>query len=219
VAASGEIKQAAKDRAYDFVKKQVLRGTYAGGDLISEGEVSSALKVSRTPVREAFLRLESEGLLKLYPQRGALVVPVSSGEVHAVLEARLVLEQFAAEKVIRGTPGAREALGRELEAHLARQSELVGTRDFGAFLEEDRLFHSHMITAADNVLFTRFYASLRDRQVRMVAESVIGDPERRETILHEHAQIADAVRTGDLERARAAVSSHIASTRASLGVA
>lgn len=69
--------QAAKDRAYDFVKDQVLRGAYAGGDLISEGDVSKELQMSRTPVREAFLRLEIEGLLRLYPQRGALVVPVS----------------------------------------------------------------------------------------------------------------------------------------------
>lgn len=219
MAANGDIKQAAKDRAYDFVKTQILRGTYAGGDLISEGEVSTALGVSRTPVREAFLRLAGEGLLKLYPQRGALVVPVSPGEVHAVLEARQVLEQFAAEKVILGAAGPREALSRDLEAHLDRQSELVGAKDFGAFLEQDRLFHSHMVAAADNVLFTQLYASLRDRQVRMVAESVLGDPERRESILHEHAQIADALRRGDLESARAAVSSHIASTRRALGVA
>ncbi|MGW3628406.1 GntR family transcriptional regulator, partial [Streptomyces sp. NPDC000880] len=72
------MKQAAKDKAYDWVKNRVLHGGYEGGDLISEGDVSKELQMSRTPVREAFLRLEVEGLLRLYPQRGALVVPVSS---------------------------------------------------------------------------------------------------------------------------------------------
>ena len=63
--------------------------------------------MSRTPVREAFLRLEAEGLLRLYPKRGALVVPVSPEEVRNVMEARLVLEWFAVENVIRRGPSAR----------------------------------------------------------------------------------------------------------------
>ena len=91
---------AAKDRALDYVKDRILTGAFPGGELISEGEVADALGMSRTPVREAFLRLEAEGLLRLYPQRGALVVPVSPQEVRAVMEARLVLDQFAAGKVI-----------------------------------------------------------------------------------------------------------------------
>src|ERR1700730_2153732 len=99
----------AKDRAHDYVKRQVLTGAFPGGDLISEGEVATALGMSRTPVREAFLRLEAEGLLRLYPQRGALVVQVSSDEARAVIEARLLLEQFAATKVVARGPEARAA--------------------------------------------------------------------------------------------------------------
>ena len=73
--ATGGGRPAAKDRALDYVKSQVLTGAFPGGELISEGEVANALGMSRTPVREAFLQLESQGLLKLYPKRGALVVP------------------------------------------------------------------------------------------------------------------------------------------------
>ena len=82
-------------------------GSVPARELISEGEVATALGMSRTPVREAFLRLEAEGLLRLYPQRGALVVPVSPAEAHAVIEARLLLEQFAATKVVGRGPAAR----------------------------------------------------------------------------------------------------------------
>ncbi|MET8808701.1 GntR family transcriptional regulator [Streptomyces sp. NPDC004546] len=216
---AGSLKQAAKDRAYDFVKRQVLRGAYEGGDLISEGDVSRELQMSRTPVREAFLRLETEGLLRLYPQRGALVVPVSPGEIRAVLEAREVLEQFAVRKLIDGPASTREALDKELAEHLGRQRELLGVADVEGFLEQDRLFHSSMLTAAGNQLFSQFYTSLRDRQVRMVADSVVADPERSEAILVEHAKIADAVRAGDAKRAQAAVRAHLASTRAALGLA
>jgi DNA-binding GntR family transcriptional regulator len=211
-------RSAAKDRAYDFVKQAVLHGGYTGGELISEGEVAEKLEMSRTPVREAFLRLETEGLLRLYPQRGALVVPVSPEEVRAVLEARLVVEQFAVEKVIEGTSTARGAVGKVLEAHLARQRARSERGRFDAFLEEDRLFHTDLVKAAGNDLFTGLYTSLRDRQVRMIAESGLREPDRISTILAEHAEIAAAVSAGDVDRARAAVRVHIAGTRSALGL-
>ena len=102
----------ATNRAYAFTKGRVLDSTFAGGNFITEGEVADALGMSRTPVREAFLRLEGEGLLRLYPKRGALVVPVSVGEVEAVMETRMLVERFALDKVlangpVRG-PGARD---------------------------------------------------------------------------------------------------------------
>src|SRR5918999_2571009 len=96
----------ANDRAYAFTKSRVLDSTFAGGELITEGEVADALGMSRTPVREAFLRLEGEGLLRLYPKRGALVVPVSVGEVEAVMETRMLVERYALDKVLSGTPRA-----------------------------------------------------------------------------------------------------------------
>ena len=82
----------ATEQAYRHVKSRVLDGSLPGGSMTSEGEIAEQLGVSRTPVREAFLRLEAEGLLRLYPKRGALVVPVAPGEADDVLAARLLVE-------------------------------------------------------------------------------------------------------------------------------
>src|ERR1700735_490865 len=131
---------AAKDRALDYVKNQILTGAFPGGELISEGEVAAALGMSRTPVREAFLRLEAEGLLRLYPQRGALVVPVSSEEAHAVIEARRVLEQFAVGKVIGRGPAAHAAVFERLSGELQRQRDAAANADWEAFSDADRAF-------------------------------------------------------------------------------
>ncbi|MFC7656818.1 GntR family transcriptional regulator [Pseudonocardia benzenivorans] len=111
----------AKLRALEYVKDRILTGDFRGGELISEGEVAAALGMSRTPVREAFLRLEAEGLLRLYPQRGALVVPVSPEEVRAVMEARLVIEHFAARAVCRRDATARAEVVTALGVQLDRQ--------------------------------------------------------------------------------------------------
>jgi DNA-binding GntR family transcriptional regulator len=217
--AAGNGRGAAKDRALDYVKTQVLTGAFPGGELISEGEVATALGMSRTPVREAFLRLEAEGLLRLYPQRGALVVPVSPEEVRAVMEARLVLEQFAAAKVVRRGPAARAAAFDRLSTELERQRRAGGTPDLHDFLDSDRAFHSAIVEDAENSILTGFYASLRDRQMRMLGESAIRDPQRITTILDEHRGIAEAVRDGDAERALESVTTHLTGTMRALGLA
>ncbi|CPR13471.1 GntR family transcriptional regulator [Mycobacterium bohemicum DSM 44277] len=209
----------AKDRALEFVKTQVLTGAFPGGELISEGDVATALGMSRTPVREAFLRLEAEGLLRLYPQRGALVVPVSPDEVREVIEARWVLEQFAAAKVVERGPAACAAVFERLAGELARQRDAVEAADWVRFLEADRAFHAVTLEESGNAILRGFYSSLRDRQMRMIGESALRDPGRTAGIMDEHRGIAEALRDGDLARAREAVRAHLASTVRAMGVA
>lgn len=215
--ANGGGRVAAKDRAHDYVKRQVLTGGFPGGELISEGEVAAALGMSRTPVREAFLRLEAEGLLRLYPQRGALVVPVSSDEARAVIEARLVLEQFAAGKVIRRGPAACAAVSERLSAELERQRDAAAKSDWEEFTEADRAFHDVTLQESGNAIVAGFYSSLRDRQMRMTRELMLHE-ERITTIVDEHRVIAEAVRDGDLQRTEEALRTHLASTMRTLGL-
>jgi DNA-binding GntR family transcriptional regulator len=217
--ATGGGRPAAKDRALEYVKNQVLTGAFPGGELISEGEVATALGMSRTPVREAFLRLEAEGLLRLYPQRGALVVPVSSEEARAVIEARLLLEQFAATKVVERGPAVCAAVFERLAAELQRQRDAAAAENWREFLDADRAFHDVTLKESGNAILSDFYSSLRDRQMRMIGESLIHDQQRMATIFDEHRTIAEALRDGDLQRTLEAVQAHLASTLRALGLA
>jgi DNA-binding GntR family transcriptional regulator len=216
---TGGSRATAKDRALDYVKTQVLTGAFPGGELISEGEVATSLGMSRTPVREAFLRLEAEGLLRLYPQRGALVVPVSSDEARAVIEARLLLEQFAATKVVARGPAACTAVFERMAAELQRQRDAAAASNWRDFVDADRAYHDVTLQESGNVILCGFYSSLRDRQMRMTGESLIHDRQRMATILDEHRGIAEALRDGDLQRTLEAVQSHLAGTLRSLGLA
>ena len=151
--------RSASERAYTHVKEQVLDGGLPGGELITEGEIAEALGMSRTPVRAAFTQLESEGLLRLYPKRGALVVPVSAAELEAVIETRWVIERYAVERAITA-PGA---VAKELCAAADRQEGLEGLK----FVEADRAFHRALVAATGNAILLGLYDSLRDRQRRM----------------------------------------------------
>src|SRR2546429_7245400 len=94
-------------RVYQRLKGAILERIHADGALLSETEIAAAVGVSRTPVREALLRLESEGLVALYPKRGVLVLPVSAQEIDDVIDARRLVEVHAAGRawVRRGAPG------------------------------------------------------------------------------------------------------------------
>ena len=137
---------AAKDRAYAYVKERILDGAYPGGELLSEGEVAEALAVSRTPVREAFLLLEAEGLMRLYPKRGALVVPVSPGVVRDLIDTRLLVERDAARRVARDAAN-RDRVATTLQELVDRQQEALGRGDVPAFVQADRDFHHAIVTA------------------------------------------------------------------------
>lgn len=206
---------AAKDRVYEFVKERILGGAYPGGELLSEGEVADALEVSRTPVREAFLLLEAEGLMRLYPKRGALVVPVSPDEVRDVIETRLMVETHAAGRVAAMGAGGGE-IRAELHELCDRQEALIDTGDLTGFIEADRAFHHAMVAAAGNTILIRLHDSLRDRQRRMVTATVRRDPEVTRRYLAEHRGVLAAIDAGDADAARDLLAAHLEATRRSL---
>lgn len=206
---------AAKDRVYAFVKERILDGAYPGGELLSEGEVAEALEVSRTPVREAFLLLEAEGLMRLYPKRGALVVPVSPGEVRDLMDTRLLVERDAARRVARDE-GRRGRVATELQDLLDRQQAALDGGDVAAFVGTDRDFHHAIVAAAGNAILTRLSDSLRDRQRRMVATTVARDPALMRRFLDEHRAICDAIGAGDARAAGRLVEAHLEGARAGL---
>jgi DNA-binding GntR family transcriptional regulator len=198
----------ATDTAYAYAKRGILDGRFAGGALISEGEIAGQLGLSRTPVREAFLRLEAEGLLRLYPKRGALVVPVSLAEVANVMETRVLLESWALERAAGGGPELHAALTQAVAA----QEALVDAPDPAAFVEADREFHRLFVAAAGNPIVLQLYDSLRDRQARMGIAAIARSDGRLRQIVDEHGAITRAVVAGDGAGATAILRTHLAET-------
>lgn len=205
---------AAADRAYHHLKARILSREYAGGSLLTEGEVADAVGVSRTPVREAMLRLSTEGLLRLYPKRGALVVSVSADEVRDILEARELLETHAIELVLEV---ADDALIKELAGLLEDMRRSADGRDVQGFIQADRDFHRAMVAAGGNAILTKLYDSLRDRQLLMGAVLMRGAPQRISAAVDEHALILAAVQSGDRVALRQAVMGHLATMSANVG--
>nr|WSY53256.1 GntR family transcriptional regulator [Streptomyces sp. NBC_00886] len=195
----------AADRVYTHVKQGVLDRRYEGGTLLTEGELAEAVGVSRTPVREALLRLEVEGLIRLYPKKGALVLPVSSQEIADVVETRMLVEQHAVRKAVPASP----TLIARLEELLDRQKEQAAAGDLTGAAVTDRCFHAEIVRSGGNEILSRLYDQLRDRQLRMGVAIMHSHPDRIAKTLTEHEAILDALRTGDAEAAVGIVHRHV----------
>ncbi len=202
----------AADRVYTYVKGEVLARRFGPHELLSEGQLAQAVGVSRTPVREALLRLESEGLLRLLPKRGALVLPVTADELADVIEARRLVESHAVHKVIAS--GQVGELDLELGRQLAAMRDAALRRDTAAYVAADRAFHAEIVSAAGNEIIATLYRSLRERQLRMgtvnlLDETGAADPARMRDTLREHEQIRTAIASKQLRAAEAAVTGHL----------
>ncbi|MEH0846319.1 GntR family transcriptional regulator [Micromonospora sp. CPCC 205711] len=195
----------AAERAYRHLKQGILEQVYPGGLLISEGEIAEAAEVSRTPVREALLRLEAEGLVALYPKRGALIRPVSAREITDVVEARRLVELHAADRVWP----QRHTLRPVLAGWLQRMREAHAAGDLRALMEADRAFHASVVEAAGNEILAELYHRLRDRQLRMGEASFRLSPGWADVALGEHAAQLAALDGDDPQAWRDAVSAHI----------
>ncbi|WP_149360430.1 GntR family transcriptional regulator [Lolliginicoccus suaedae] len=206
----GSAPRSASDRAYESVKERIITGALAGGELISEGDVARELGVSRTPVREGFLRLEAEGWMRLYPKRGALVVPIAPGEAESVVEARFLVEVQAVRR-LAGEASARAEAVQRLEHVVQQMREDARSGDVAAFSAGDARFHEVIVEALGNPLLEGFYATLRDRQRRMSYDSVVSREQAAEDILADHGALVEAIREGDAELYAERVWSHMRS--------
>ena len=201
----------AAQRAYVATKDLILSGRLLPGALLSEGDIAAQLELSRTPVREAFLRLEAEELLRLIPKRGAVVVSVPPTEAADVLDVRFALETAAVRRLVERSTDLTELM-IDLEALIARQTEFAGAQQVEAFAEVDELFHRTIVAAAENAIAVRFYASLADRQRRMAIGSVGPRPGHLRVLVKEHRGMMKKVRQRDLSGFETALRRHLDNT-------
>lgn len=198
--------ESAQDVAYRWLKQHIAKLPRHGGSFLTEAEVVQATGKSRTPVREALLRLEAEGFLQIVPKKGVFVPPISDGEVRAVMQARELVENWCIHQVIP----ASEALLSELDSLVAEQERVIS--DPVAFIDLDRAFHRAIVRQAGNPVLAEFYESLRDRQVRMGLTAVANEEGRARAVLAEHAAIVAALRGGEPADAGGALGAHLSST-------
>ena len=180
-------------------------GRLEPGSLHSVAQLAAQLGVSRTPVREALLMLEREGRVRFERNRGVRVLAPTAHDIAEVFELRRLLE----------VPSTASAAGRvdldALQAELDGMSRAAEAADEAAFMDHDERFHALIVAASGNRRLVAAVAALRDA-VRGRGASTVGRSRSLQEIQAEHAAILDAVRSGDADRAGAAMRYHLRRT-------
>jgi DNA-binding GntR family transcriptional regulator len=161
--------------------------------------------LSRTPAREALVRLEVEGLVTIESRRGAVVNSFSLAEVEDILEARVLIENHTA----RASFGCRADLLPRVEAAHAALVRSRRERDTAAFTASDRLFHELIVDAAGNEVLSAVYRTLRERQTLFTSVVMRGREDRMQAAVEEHERILEALRGADRDRFCAVVNEHL----------
>ena len=197
------------NQAYKELKRILLEHQIPQGGKLNEGELAGALGISRTPVREAINRLAKEGLVEIFPQRGAFVIRFSEEDVNELFLIRENLEglaaYLAAEKMT-GTDLTR------LESCVEGFKEPYGKKDIQRYAREDFKFHQTIIKLSDARRLTTLISTLYDH-IRIFRLTTMGLPDRMKVSLAEHDRLIEAFRRKDASEAESLMRRHIRHVR------
>ena len=196
------------------LEDMIFTGRLRSGEVLTERRLAEALDVSRTPLRDALLMLESEGLLKRRGARYLEVRQMTVPEYMQVLNIRRLLEPEAARLCVGRIDLERlsELRGR-LEAMVAARAEGRTVEDPDASAEIDAAMHDEIASASGNPLMANLIRDLR-RRTRIFDLGRM--PDRAASVYREHIDIIAAIEAGDAGAASAAMTRHIDNVKASI---
>ena len=202
--------QSLADRAAAQIRGHIVKGDYQLGEALSETTLAAELGISKTPVREAFLRLETEGLVDIQPQRGTFVFSMGAAEVGALSEFRDVIETTALSMAMRKDVAALRA---DLARIVADMEHALAQGDAATYRECDSHFHDCIIRHGGNPYLADAYVPIAFR-VQTLRNLLSRDPALNVRSLTEHTVISQVVASGDEEKAVALLRVHMAGTAA-----
>ncbi len=193
-----------REKVYDQLRADMIACRLAPGTEIRENELAGRFGVSKSPVRDALMRLEREGLVITLPRQGYRVAPVSLTDVQDMFHLRDALERACMERIVRR---ASDEQLTELDAFRHFKAVAWG----GGFIAYNREFHNALARIAGNARLRDQLTDLIDQMERAVQLSLSslkkGDPQ---ALVDEHRQIIDALQARQLARAQRLASRHVA---------
>ncbi len=198
-------RQSLGEQVADILREQILLGDLKPGDSIPERETSAALAVSRTPLREALLMLEVEGLIEMAPARTPVVAKPSLLEVTHLLLVQSALEALAGECAC---DEATEAEIEDIEAMHQTMLETMENPDAVEFFKVDMGFHEAIVASTKNLSLIKTHKQFHARLWRARFLSA-RRRSAREMAMIDHGRIVEGLRRRDKELVSSAMKEHL----------
>ena len=193
------------ERAYFEIKRRILGNFYRPNLQVLEQDLALQLGMSRTPVREALIRLEREGLVEILPRRGMRVVPIAPEDMREIYEVLTCLEAQAAQRLAERRPSEEEIL--PLTAALEEMEQALEKLDLETWAQADERFHRQLLELCGNRRLARMALTVFDQVHRARMVTLRMRPLPRQSNL-DHRALVDAILRGDGSAARAIHQKH-----------
>ena len=201
------------EQVYADLHGKIVRGELRPGDKLFEARVAEGYGLSRTPVREVFWRLGEDGFIRVVPQVGTFVAPIS---VPAVYDAQFIREALECRAVADAARAATAAEAEALRLGLHAQRDAMTARDFPAFFALDEAMHRTLMELAGRPFVWPVIAGAK-AQLDRVRFLSLEDGEWPGMILDQHEAIIDRVAAGDADGAVAVMTAHLRTAFAAIG--
>ena len=193
------------DAAYEAVRERILDNVYPPGHQALEQALAEELGISRTPLREAMIRLRNEGLLEIVPRHGVRVLPLSATDMKEIYETLTALESMAAELAARRRPGPAEL--KPLQDASRDMARALRADDLDAWAAADECFHRTLIELCGNRLLKQTVLNFWDRAHRARMFTLRLRPKPVDST-EEHRELVERIRAGDAAGAFASTRAH-----------
>jgi len=198
-----------RDEAYEKIKNLLNTGELKAGDVTSVNELIEKLNMSRSPVRDAILRLNDEGIVQVIPRKGIFVSGVFSKDIKDLFQLRLAIELFAVDKII---DYAHYDSLKELDEIIALQEESAKKGDNESFLSHDEYFHIKMVEILNNERMNKIIQNSREQLALYGFKSLTFHANAIESV-DEHKKILEAIKQKDRKTARYMLTKHLTRTK------
>ncbi|HVL19504.1 MAG TPA: GntR family transcriptional regulator [Amaricoccus sp.] len=192
------VKRSFAEDAYLRLKAQILDNALPPGYRALEAELAETLGMSRTPVREALLRLQAEGLVRVEPRRGMVVLAISPAEMAEIYDVLTALETMAAETLARLHPEGTRM--RPLWEAVEDMDAALATDDLDAWADADEHFHRSLVEACGNARLAQTALTFRD-QIRRTRHLTLRLRARPVRSNESHRNLLRLIEAGDAEAA------------------
>ncbi|MGI2328235.1 GntR family transcriptional regulator [Planococcus sp. YIM B11945] len=183
-----------KDLAYAKIKELILAGQFAPGSFLSERELIEMLDMSKTPIKSALVRLESEGFVTVSSKQGIIINDLTIDQILDIYDLRTALETFNCRKL---TGQLSDAQCAELEQNLKETEVAIGILDVNEFTRLDHTFHLMICQFVGNQEIYRILLNYQDHLQRITFKHLNKDPQRMKDFWQEHVALYDYLKAGD----------------------
>jgi len=190
---------------HEVLRRSIITMRLRPRQKVSEAELALELGVSRTPVREALIKLAEDRLVEILPQRGSFITPI---RLHEVLEARFIREALEIAVVRDAAASGRAAILGQLGSLLQAQRAAARDKDLERFLDLDEAFHHTLSESIDKQRSWRLIQTVK-HQLDRVRYLSLPEPGNLALLIRQHAAIAEAVLAGKPDKAETLMRAHL----------